>query len=94
MTRTPAQHGRQRTRDGGKYSAFPECQGECGRRVNPDAYCSHAMTDCVDANGEGFGDLAILLCAYCSRVSGNPAYQTVAAWNAYVAKNVAKRAAK
>lgn len=80
-----AQEGRQRTRTNGKYSKFRDCQGECGRRVNPDNYISHAMTDAVDSEGQDFGDLLIAICPKCQKATEQ--MTTVREVRAYIARN-------
>lgn len=84
--RSQAEEQRQtrRTREG-KYADMPRCHGGCGRPVNPASdYVSHPLTDCVDANGEEFGDLGIALCKKCGVLAQRPDLQTVKAWNAFV----------
>lgn len=62
-----AQRGRQTRRHAdGKYSKMIPCYAGCARRLNPDGdYCSHQLTDCRDANGEGFGDAGLIMCEPC-----------------------------
>lgn len=91
--RTAAQYQRQRTRDrSGRYEDMLRCYGGCGRPINIQSdYYSHPLTDDVDVHGEHFGDLGLALCLRCGKAAQRPELQTVAAFTAFIAANVAKR---
>jgi hypothetical protein len=87
---TNAQQGRQQVRKNGKYANFAPCYGECGGRVNPENYFSHAMTDCVDSEGQGFDDLLLMICEKCLVATAH--ITTLREGREYIARNVARRA--
>jgi hypothetical protein len=85
-----AQAARQSVRKAGKYANFPECQGRCGRRVNPYEYYSHGLTDLLDADGRYFADAGIRICEQCCRDTQDQT--SLAQWGCYVAANLTRRA--
>jgi len=89
---TAAEAGRQKIRGrDGRYDELPRCYGGCGRGVNVQGdYSSHPLTDCNDAEGQSFSDIALLLCKQCGKAAQKPELQTVRAWKEYVARNAAR----
>lgn len=70
--RSPAQQGRQETRERtGRYKNMAPCQGGCGMRINAEGgdYFSHPLSDMVDRDGVNWGDTALLLCERCATES-------------------------
>lgn len=66
QTLTLAQKERQKERDclTGRYTKNP-CYG-CGKSAPIEGYFSHHLTDCVDCNGDKFGDILLVLCKKCA----------------------------
>ncbi|MBW7932148.1 MAG: hypothetical protein H3C62_00775 [Gemmatimonadaceae bacterium] len=81
---SPAQRERQERREqSGRYANMVPCYAGCGRRVNPSGdFCSHQLTDRVDAEGVPFGDIGLLLCPPCAKACVGQT--TVRAFIAYV----------
>lgn len=89
-TRSAAEWERQSVRDAsGQYAKMTPCYGGCGKGMsNQGNYWSHPLTDCLDAEGKGFADLGLMLCAKCAKATTN--LTTVREFLLYVA---AKKAA-
>lgn len=66
---SPAQRERQRDehRDRGRYARVNPCY-VCDRSAGVN-YWSHPLTDCLDAEGIGFGDLGLVLCSRCAKAT-------------------------
>ena len=86
---TSAQLERQlkRGRDG-KYSTMYPCAGGCGKSAGYN-YLSHHLSDCLDAEGRGFGDAGLVLCQRCAKATMGQT--TLREFGKLVAKNYERR---
>jgi len=66
---SPAQRERQKSdhRERGRYARVNPCY-VCGRSAGVD-YLSHPLTDTLDVEGVGFGDLGLCLCPRCEKAT-------------------------
>jgi hypothetical protein len=80
MSKTQAQKARQDARNQrGQYKKNP-CQG-CGKAAPIEDYYSHPLTDTMDATGENWADIALVLCGKCSAATQK--LETVAEFRNY-----------
>jgi hypothetical protein len=67
---TSKQISRQKVRDRtGRYAVVNPCDG-CGHSSGTD-YLSHGMTDKKGPDGESWGDIALVLCSRCERMTAS-----------------------